>query len=100
LRILEIITPSHYSGAERVVTYLSGELVRQGHEVLVATKPLALLEQELAARGVPCQVGPFSGKFTPQVGPRLRKVIRSFRPEVVHAHLSTAAWWGAWAAHR
>jgi glycosyltransferase involved in cell wall biosynthesis len=33
------------------------------------------------------------------VGPRLRKLIRSFQPDLVHAHLSTAAWWGAWAAH-
>jgi glycosyltransferase involved in cell wall biosynthesis len=100
LRILEIITPSHYSGAERVVTYLSGELVRQGHEVLVATKPLALLEQELERRGVPCAPGPFSGKFNPWVGPRLRELIHRFRPDLVHAHLSTAAWWGGWAAHR
>ena len=100
MRILEVITPSHFSGAERVVAYLSGELVRQGHEVLVATKPLPLLEEELARRGVPCRPGPFSGKFNRQVGRGLREVIRSFRPDLVHAHLSTAAWWGAWAAHQ
>ncbi len=100
MRILEVITPSHYSGAERVVTYLSGELQRLGHEVLVATKPLPLLEQELARRGVPCEPGPFSGKLNRRVGERLRELIRTFRPDVVHAHLSTAAWWGAWAAHR
>lgn len=100
LRILEVITPSHYSGAERVVVFLSQELQRQGHELLVATKPLPLLEQELAKRGVPCQPGPYSGKLNRQVGQRLRELIREFRPDLVHAHLSTAAWWGAWAAHQ
>ena len=100
MRILEVITPSHYSGAERVVAYLSGELIRQGHEVLVATKPLPLLEAELARRGVPFQTGPFSGKFNRRVGDRLREMIREFRADLVHAHLSTAAWWGAWAAHQ
>lgn len=100
MRILEVITPSHYSGAERVVTYLSGELVRQGHEVLVATKPLPLLEEELARRGVPCQTMALSGKWNRRVGFRLRGLIRKFRPDLVHAHLSTASWWGAWAAHR
>lgn len=100
MRILEVITPSHYSGAERVVTYLAGELTCLGHEVLVATKPLPLLEQELARRGVACEPGPFSGKFNRRVGERLRGLIRDFHPQVVHAHLSTAAWWGAWAAHR
>ena len=100
MRILEVITPSHFSGAERVVAYLSGELARQGHEVLVVTKPLALLERELAERGVACRAEAISGKFNPAVGRILRGMIREFRPEVVHAHLSTAAWWGAWAAHK
>jgi glycosyltransferase involved in cell wall biosynthesis len=100
LRILEVITPSHYSGAERVVAYLSAELARQGHEVLVATKPLPLLEQALAEQDVPCEPGAFSGKFDRRVGGRLRELIRRFRPDLLHAHLSTAAWWGAWAAHR
>ena len=100
LRILEIITPSRYSGAERVVTYLSAALARRGHEVLVATKPLPLLEQELARRGVSCRALPLSGKLNPRVGRLLREVIRDFRPDVVHTHLSTATWWGAGAAHR
>lgn len=100
MRILEVITPSHYSGAERVVTYLSGELVRQRHEVLVATKPLPLLEHELARRGVPCRALGLSGKWNPRVGSRLRRLIREFGPDLVHTHLSTATWWGAWAAHR
>lgn len=100
LRILEVITPSHYSGAERVVTYLSGELARQGHEVLVATKPLPLLEQELARRGVPCEVLPLSGKLNWVAGAKLRQLIRRYRPQVLHAHLSTAAWRSSCAAHR
>ncbi|HEY3398669.1 MAG TPA: glycosyltransferase [Armatimonadota bacterium] len=100
LRILEAITPSHYSGAERVVTYLAQDLIRLGHEVLVATKPLALLEEELARRGVPCRPLTLSGKFNPLTGRRLRRLVQEFRPQIVHTHLSTASWWGARVAHR
>ena len=100
LRILEVITPSHYSGAERVMTYLSGEFVRLGHEVLVVTKPLPQLEAQLAARGVPCRVLPLSGKYRWRAGRALLQVVREFRPQVVHTHLSTATRWGTWAAHR
>jgi glycosyltransferase involved in cell wall biosynthesis len=100
LRILEVITPSHYSGAERVVTYLSDELRRQGHEVLVLSKPLPPLEEALAARGVPYQTLPLSGKFNWSVGRLLREAMRSFRPDVVNCHLSTATRWSTWAARR
>ena len=100
LRILEVISPSHFSGAERVVAYLSAEFTRLGHEVLVVTKPLPPLEEELARRGVPCRVEPISGKFNFWVGTGLRRTIREFRPDLVHSHLSTATRWATWAAHR
>lgn len=100
LRILTVLTPSHYSGAERVVAYLSGEFVRQGQEVLVLSKPLPDLEAALADRGVPVEIHPLSGKFNPNTGRRIRDAIRRFRPDLVTTHLSTATRWGTWAAHR
>lgn len=83
-----------------MVTYLSGELVRREHQVLVAAKPLPLLEEELARQKVPVKILPLSGKLNWSAGKRLRQLIRSYQPQVVHAHLSTAAWWSSWAAHR
>lgn len=100
LRILEVITPSHYSGAERVLTYLSSELRSLGHKVLVITKPLPALEEELARRGVPYRVLPLSGKYNWAAGRALQAEVRAFRPHIVHTHLSTATRWGTWAAHR
>jgi hypothetical protein len=41
--LIESVPPRLYGGTERVVSYLTEELVRLGHEVSASTRPCPLL---------------------------------------------------------
>jgi glycosyl transferase family 4 len=48
--LIESVRPKLYGGAERIVSYLTEELVRQGHEVTL----FASGDSETAAELIPC----------------------------------------------
>lgn len=96
MRILQVLAGLHLGGAEQLVASLSGWLQRRGHTVLVAniTDEAGLLYaflregvrvQQVSVRGALCRLYPV----------RLVRLIRGFRPDVVHCHetawLKTAA---------
>ncbi len=94
LCILQVITPARYSGAERMVTYLSSGLRARGHRVIVAAKPNQILQRELTRRGVEmCPLG-ISGKVNLLAPGRIARLARQMNADIIHTHLSTASLWG------
>ncbi len=94
LRILMCITPRHFSGAERVLVNLAGGLQERGHRVLVLTKPLARLMDELAARSVPVEAAPISGKLNRHAARHIAQVAEAMGADLIYTSLSSASLWG------
>lgn len=90
MKILQLITELTPGGAERVVADLSVGLTSSGHDLLaVSIKPepanRAILD-DLAAGGITVEFLNVT-KYTPWRISRLGGVIKSFSPDIVHAHL-------------
>ncbi len=100
LSILQVITPSRYSGAEQVVVFLSAALEQAGHQVVVATKANERLEDELAKRGVEVHTPGIAGKTNLAAPGRIARLAREIDADIIHTHLSTASLWGSVAARR
>ncbi len=95
LTVLTVITPSRYSGAERIAVYLAHGLQRRGHRVVFACKNNRELLNALEARGVEAHALPISGKGN-LVAPFLLAWFAEWvGADVIHTHLSTASLWGA-----
>ena len=88
MRVLQLIPSLEVGGAERVVTLLTRALVADGHEVGVvsfAPRVDSWLTREL--EGLPLFFLDKKPGLDPRVIPRLARVLRRFRPQVVHNHL-------------
>lgn len=97
LTILTVITPARYSGAERMAVYLADGLQQRGHHVVFATKPNERLEAALRERGIEGRALSISGKFNLATPLRLAWEAARIGADLIHTHLSTAAWLGSWA---
>ncbi|WP_138494504.1 glycosyltransferase [Paenibacillus pinistramenti] len=88
-KVLFLITGLDYAGAEAQVVQLSRVLRSAGWIVQLVSmiEPAAYLE-ELAAMGVVVMtLGMRKGVPDPRAVFRLRRLVRSFRPDVVHSHM-------------
>lgn len=98
LRILQVISSSARSGAERHTVDLCRQLSEKGHQVWAAVPKNSWLEDELIAAGtsvVPCEFKKAGGlKSTLQI----RRTIKQHSIQVVHSHLSRASLQSAAAA--
>lgn len=87
MNILLIITGLGMGGAEHVVVNLADELVKRGHQVKIAYltgQALVLPESpsiEVISIGMAGAKSFFSAYF------KLRSLIKSFKPDVVHSHM-------------
>lgn len=97
LTILTVITPARYSGAERMAVYLADGLQQRGHRVVVATKPNDRLLEALRERGIEGRALPISGKLNLATPFILAGEAVRIGADLIHTHLSTAAWLGSWA---
>lgn len=90
LRVLQVIAPASFGGAESVVWHLSEALLRAGCEVLVV--PLAVRTADhpwvtqVRAAGVPVASVPPRGVTLLHEPRALRALARRFRADVVHSH--------------
>lgn len=95
LTVLTLITPSRYSGAERISVYLADGLQQRGHRVVFACKPNRRLLAALDEHGIEGHVLPISGKGN-LISPFLIAWFAEWLgADVIHTHLSTASLWGA-----
>ncbi|MFW5868282.1 MAG: glycosyltransferase family 4 protein [Armatimonadota bacterium] len=95
LTILTVITPSRYSGAERIAVYLAEGLQRRGHRVVFACKKNAQLLEALERRGLEAYALPISGKGNIMAPFLLAWFAEWVGADIIHTHLSTASLWGA-----
>jgi len=106
MRVLLVITRLELGGAQRVVLHTARRLDRGAFEVALAYGPGDLLDPEAAAIDdlrlfeVPSLVRPVRPISDLRAARDLRRVIRSFQPDVVHTHSSKAGILGRFAAHR
>ena len=61
--LIESVPPKHYGGTERIVAYLTEELVRFGHKVTLFASGDSVTSAEL----VPCAGGRFGKTSAPKI---------------------------------
>ena len=93
LRILQVTATS--VGGAWFYDQVTG-LTRLGHSVLAVLPGAGPLHDRLRAAGIPVEIIPFQGKRLGQLPRvtvaelRLLRLVRAFRPDVIHAHLLKA----------
>src|SRR5437867_2603858 len=87
--LFESVPPTLYGGTERVVSYLTEELVRQGHDVTLFASGDSVTEAELVA-GCPCALR-LNDKCVDQLAchfTMLERVLkRSHEFDLIHFHV-------------
>jgi glycosyltransferase involved in cell wall biosynthesis len=92
LRILQVITPHRFAGAERVCAELSAALRARGHEVRVAAPPrVRAFADYLQQLGVPFLPAAIAGKLNLAAPRRLAALAKEMEADLLHAHLSSAS---------
>jgi len=95
MRILHIDTERGWRGGERQALWLAQALERRGHPSIVAARPGEPLERR--AREVKLEVAPCAPRFEadPAAVLGLRRLLREWRIDLVHAHTGHAVGLGA-----
>jgi len=91
MRILQIISSGGLYGAEQVVLNLARHLERMGHEGQIAVfenrhAPNVHVARAAAALHLPVQLIPCRGRLDWNMVARLRNMVESYGPDVVHMH--------------
>jgi glycosyltransferase involved in cell wall biosynthesis len=92
VRVMQLIPSLTVGGAERMVAILTRHLRLSGHTVSVVSMyppRRTWIEDELRSEGVPLH---FLGKrrgFDARMVPRIARILRQFRPDVLHTHMYT-----------
>lgn len=89
MRVMLVSTSLMVGGAETQVYLLARRFKESGHEVsVVSLTPPTDYEEELAAAGIPfTSLGLGSGTPNPLAVLRLARLVRAWRPDVVHSHM-------------
>ncbi len=93
-RVLQMVSSSAVSGAERHLLLLSKTLQQQGHHVVTVCPPEGWLHQELQVSGVRTLALPMHGSKSVATFWRLARYVREQRIDIIHTHLTRAAYYG------
>jgi glycosyltransferase involved in cell wall biosynthesis len=94
LRVLQIISSSATSGAERHVYSLSSLLQQRGHSVKVVTPSEGWLPKVLRESDIPTHVSFMKGAGWSRTMALLLREVRRNKVDVIHTHLTRAAYIG------
>jgi len=86
LRVLHLDAGREWRGGQRQVFLLASAMRADGHEPLVVGPPDAPLVRRLRARGLAASSVAMRGDWDLAAARRLRALIRTWRPDLVHAH--------------
>lgn len=86
LRVLHLDTGREWRGGQRQVELLATGLRSLGHEPLVVVTPRSPLHRHLKSAGVAVAAIPMRNTLDILAVRRLRRLISTWRPAVVHAH--------------
>ncbi len=95
-RVLQVITPSHMSGAEMQLVRLTRRMEARGHAMPVVVKHGSPAIAEFERLGVAVDPRAITGKVNPLALASLVRACREYRPDVVQSTLSSASWWCGW----
>jgi glycosyltransferase involved in cell wall biosynthesis len=84
-------TARGWRGGQNQVLLTAQGMARSGHEVVVAARAGGPLAERATARGLDTRAVPFGGDLAPAGALALRRLVRDFRPDVVHVHDPHAA---------
>ena len=88
MRILHCILTREVAGSELVCCNLASLQARAGHSVQLAIKAGSpLYQSRMAQEALPAQISVLPSRLP---GLKLHRVVRSFRPEILHTHLGRA----------
>ena len=87
MKILYVITGLSQGGAERVVCDLADAMCKKGNEVQIVYLTGEILTLPISKKIKIIKIGLNSIASLPKSYLKLRRVIRNFRPDVVHAHM-------------
>lgn len=87
MKVLMVITGLGMGGAEKVVTSLADQLTEKGHEVVIAymTGEALVIPKNSDIELINLKMN--SAKDIHRAYFKLRKIIKNFKPDVVHSHL-------------
>jgi len=87
-RVLQVIHSLHFGGAENVVAQLATGMNREEFDVRVAcTRESGRIGEQITAAGITVTSATPTGRLSHHLAPlRMLRVIREFRPHVVHSH--------------
>jgi glycosyltransferase involved in cell wall biosynthesis len=94
MRILQIVSSSRISGAEKHVVVLSNRLLRRGHEVLAICPQGDWLPGQLRDASVPLCELKFRGAHFFRCLLDVLQYVRNNRIDLIHAHLTKATYIG------
>lgn len=98
MRVLHIDTEKGWRGGEQQALYLAEGLAKRGVENLCVGQPGLPYVERCAAKGLAVEPVRTHGEADPVGVAKLRRVIRAWRPDVVHMHTSHAHTLGVLAA--
>lgn len=96
LRVLQVITASHLSGAEMQVLRMRRQLSDRGHVLSTVVQRGSPAINEMRLRGLDAHPLPIGGKFNLSALPVLGRYAKEFRAELLIPTNSTACWWSGW----
>ncbi len=97
MNIIQIISSTRTSGAEKHLVVLSEWLQRRGHNILAICPPGGWLPGQLQQAGVPHVEIPMHGVRAPRAILQLRRAARRHDADLIHTHLTRATYMGYFA---
>ncbi|MDW8104684.1 MAG: glycosyltransferase family 4 protein [Armatimonadota bacterium] len=93
-RILQLVSSSAISGAEKHLALLSKTLQQQGHHVVTVCPPQGWLPRELQQAGVHTLPSPMHGARGIVTFWRLVRYVHKQHVDIIHTHLTRATYYG------
>jgi glycosyltransferase involved in cell wall biosynthesis len=95
-RVLQVITPSHMSGAETQVVRVTRRMRDRGHTMPVLVKHGSPAVAEMLSRGFEVETARIGGKVNVLAMASIARAARRHGVELTQSNLSTASWWCGW----
>jgi glycosyltransferase involved in cell wall biosynthesis len=95
-RVMQVITPSHMSGAEMQLVRLTRQMQARGHHFTTVIKRGCRATAEMWRLGIDAKPLAIGGKLNALAIHVLAQHARQTGAEIVQSTLSTASWWCGW----
>lgn len=100
MRIIHVLHSHGYGGAESHALLLMQGLRQAGHQVLFAGPQDSWLGESCKTQGIETEQLRMSGLFDLSSHWTLRRLVRRWRPDIVHGHLVRGAQYAGWSVGR